>query len=126
MNKFRFLAPIVFLIAAAGFSTVVMLLWNWLMPSLFGLITISFWQALGILVLCRLLFGGLGSWHHKMHKSHGEGLRNHIREEWMKMTPEERKEFVNRKREHFRRGGFFGKQDFDPFTMGENTSKEHE
>ena len=38
----------------------VRLLWNWLLPSLFGWRLITFWQALGILVLCRILFGGLG------------------------------------------------------------------
>ena len=41
-------------------GTIVMLLWNALLPSLFSLPAISFWQALGILVLCRILFGGLG------------------------------------------------------------------
>ena len=41
---------------------VVMHLWNWLLPPLFGLKTLGFWQALGLLLLCRILFGGLGSW----------------------------------------------------------------
>src|SRR5258708_15092540 len=35
-------------------------LWNWLLPPLFGWRAITFWQALGLLVLCRILFGGLG------------------------------------------------------------------
>jgi hypothetical protein len=35
-----------------------MLLWNWLMPTLFGLTTITFWQAAGIVLLARLIFGG--------------------------------------------------------------------
>jgi len=39
---------------------VVMLLWNWLMPELFGLATITYWQAFGILVLAKILFGGFG------------------------------------------------------------------
>ena len=39
---------------------VVMRLWNWLLPSLFGLHAITFWQALGLLVLCRILFGNIG------------------------------------------------------------------
>ena len=37
-----------------------MQLWNWLLPPLFGWRQITFWQALGILVLCRILFGGFG------------------------------------------------------------------
>src|SRR5258708_14152629 len=39
---------------------VVMHLWNWLLPPLFGWRTLGFWQALGLLALCRILFGGLG------------------------------------------------------------------
>ena len=39
---------------------VVKLLWNWLVPPLFGFSQVSFWQALGLLALCRILFGGNG------------------------------------------------------------------
>ena len=39
---------------------VVQLLWNWLMPMLFGLREVTFWQAVGILALSRILFGGFG------------------------------------------------------------------
>jgi len=49
-------------IAAAFFAFIfgyfVMLLWNWLMPMIFGLTTITFWQAVGIVLLARLIFGG--------------------------------------------------------------------
>jgi len=41
---------------------VVQWLWNWLMPGIFGLKQISYWQAFGLLFLAKLLFGGLG--HH--------------------------------------------------------------
>ena len=58
-------------------------LWNWLTPELFGWRQITFWQALGLLTLCRILFGGLSG--------HG-GPRSsrRMREGWGKMTPEER------------------------------------
>ena len=39
---------------------IVMQLWNWLLPPLFGWRLITFWQAVGILALCRILFGGFG------------------------------------------------------------------
>ncbi len=42
------------------FGYVVMLLWNWLMPGIFGLGTVTFWQAVGIVILAKLLFGGFG------------------------------------------------------------------
>ena len=44
--------------ACAVFGFVVMGLWNWLAPAVFGAHTITFWQALGLLILGRILFGG--------------------------------------------------------------------
>jgi hypothetical protein len=41
-------------------GTIVQLLWNWLLPPLFGFPELSYWQALGMLALCRILFGGIG------------------------------------------------------------------
>jgi hypothetical protein len=41
-------------------GTAVQLLWNWLLPALFGVPEVTFWQALGVLALSRILFGGLG------------------------------------------------------------------
>lgn len=46
------------LIAGTVFTALVMYLWNWLMPEIFGLTSITFWQALGLLVLSKILFGG--------------------------------------------------------------------
>lgn len=40
------------------FGYAFMWLWNWLMPEIFGLTTIDYWQAVGILVLAKLVFGG--------------------------------------------------------------------
>ena len=107
MYKLRFFMPIGFLAVAAGFSAVVMLLWNWLMPVVFGLGAISFWQALGLLALARILLGGMGSGHF-WGKGMGMGHhhRNPIREKWMKMTPEEQKEFL--KKRHFGHGFGYG------------------
>ena len=134
MYKLKFLSLIVFLTMAAVFSAVVMLLWNWLMPAIFGLVSIHFWQALGILVLCRILFGSFGAERHLRHGHRGRGHgRNHLREKWIKMTPEERTEFVNRRKEHFKRkrghfdrSGLRGRPDFDPFTTDENIPKDKE
>jgi hypothetical protein len=75
-------------VVVAGF--VVMGLWNWLMPTLFALHSITFWQALGLLLLSKLLLGGF-------HGHHGGGWHGHWRgrmmERWEKMTPEEREKF---------------------------------
>ena len=48
------------------FGAVVMWLWNWLMPVIFHLAVITYWQAVGLAILCRLLFG---SFHHGSHHS---------------------------------------------------------
>ena len=64
---------------------VVMHLWNWLLPPLFGWKLIGFWQALGLLVLCRVLFGGWGGGGGPRGKR-----RRHFDERWERMTPEER------------------------------------
>ena len=45
-------------IAVAGFGSAIWQLWNWLMPDLFGLPAIGFWQAVGLMALSWLLFGG--------------------------------------------------------------------
>lgn len=76
------------IVAAFLFGFVVMGLWNWLMPELFGLKAIGYWQAWGLLVLSWILFGGLRG----AHGHHGH-WRHRMRERWMKMTPEEREKF---------------------------------
>ena len=68
---------------------VVMQLWNWLLPTLFGGHTVTFWQALGLLVLCRILFGRWGG-----HRGYGRSrIRRRMEERWERMTPEEREQF---------------------------------
>jgi hypothetical protein len=83
-----------------GFGAVVLLLWNALLPQIFGVAAINFWQAMGLLVLFRVLFGSFGGG-----RMFGAGLRFHdspVRDKWMKMTPEERREFI--KNRHFGHG----------------------
>ncbi|MDR2621001.1 MAG: hypothetical protein LBC48_00275 [Dysgonamonadaceae bacterium] len=86
------------LAAIAGFGAVFMLLWNALLPQIFGIAAINFWQSLGLLIL----FAGLSKF---MAISAFLGMRgykhNPIREKWMNMTPEERKTFI-KNHHHFR------------------------
>jgi hypothetical protein len=93
------------LAAIAGFGAAVLLLWNVLLPPIFGVAAINFWQAVGLLALCRILFGSFGGFggRHWMSHAHAHFHDNPIREKWMKMTPEERKEFI-KKRHHFNHG----------------------
>ena len=47
-------------IFALVFGWLVMILWNWLMPTIFHLVEITYWQAFGIVILAKLIFGGIG------------------------------------------------------------------
>jgi Ca2+/H+ antiporter, TMEM165/GDT1 family len=103
MKRHRFLRRLKFVLFAVlfvcVFGLVVMRLWNWLMPVLFGWHLIDFWQAVGILILSKILFGGLRGqpgWH--MH------WRRRMMERWEHMTPEEREKF--RQGMHGRCGSF--------------------
>jgi hypothetical protein len=66
------------------FGWVVMLLWNWLMPEIFGLKRITYWQGWGLLALCTILFKGMGSSNPgssgKNDKRRKAELRRHMRE----------------------------------------------
>ena len=73
----------------------VMYLWNWLLPMLFGWRLITFWQAVGLLALCRILFGGVSGRGH--HRSNWSGRR--WAWGWKNMTPEEREKFREAVRE---------------------------
>lgn len=71
---------IVLIIAALilGFGYVIMYLWNWLMPAIFGLTTITFWQAIGLGLLSKLLFGGFsGDKHKRKSRRKCESKRSH-------------------------------------------------
>lgn len=76
---------------------IVMQLWNWLAPALFGFRQITFWQALGLLALCRILFGGFGMGGGGGHRNSRRGMDGRIRERmderWEEMTPEQRERF---------------------------------
>lgn len=105
--------------ALAALTAAVMLLWNFLIPPIFGLATINFWQALGLFILARLLFGGFG--HNRMpgHRLHGH--KNPIHEKWMQMTPEQRREFINKRRQ----SGFGHAFDRHPFNMENHGEQFH-
>ena len=94
------LAPFM-LLAFLGFIAlgvfIVQQLWNWLLPGLFGWPLLTFWQAFGLLALCRILFGGL-SMHGgrcRRRRRWGKGMRSR----WQRFSPEERERF----RAHLRR-----------------------
>ena len=89
MRRFRFAGVgfVVFGLAFFAFlGLVVFALWNALLPAILHVPVISFWQALGLLVLSRVLFGRMGGWDHRMRRPRwARGLKD--------LTPEERERF---------------------------------
>jgi len=87
-RKLIWIAPLAIVIIPAFVflgGWVVQHLWNWLLPALFGWRMVTFWQALGLLALCRILFGSWGG------RSGGRSnFRRRMDEKWDRMTPEER------------------------------------
>ncbi|PYU40525.1 MAG: hypothetical protein DMG56_20645 [Acidobacteria bacterium] len=99
LKRVIFIAPLailgMLLFVVIG-GEVVLHLWNWLLPPLFGWREITFWQALGLLALCRILFGGFG-----FHGSGRSSFRRRMEERCEHLTPEERERFRQRMRERF-------------------------
>jgi hypothetical protein len=92
-GKVRVLKFLLFGVAMlAVFGLVVMGLWNWLAPQVFGLRTIGYWQAVGLLILSKILFGGIGR--PRLHR--GGHWGRWMAERWAAMTPEEREKFRER------------------------------
>jgi len=107
MNKWRLkfglkiLFCVIFFGALLGF--VVMSLWNWILPELFSVSKITFLQALGILALSKILFGGFKGWRKGCHGScgcttgTGEGHKGYWKRKWEEklatMSPEEKEKF---------------------------------
>ena len=75
----------------AVFSWLVMVLWNYLVPALFHGPAIGYWQAFALLVLARVLFGGIRARH-----GHGHWRRHLWRERWESLTPAERERLRQR------------------------------
>ncbi|UTW61943.1 hypothetical protein KFE98_18315 [bacterium SCSIO 12741] len=113
MKRYWFLNGVKFLVlitlAVLAFTWVVMTLWNWLIPSIIGWSAISFWQAMGLLVLSKILFGGFhgkgGHWKHKR----GQWMKK-MKHRYEQMTPEEKEKF----REKFKNRCGYNWSGFEP------------
>jgi hypothetical protein len=93
-RKWRYIIPAALVLGPVGLAAfafvgggIVMLLWNWLLPPLFDFREITVWQGFGLLVLCRILFGGFG-------RGGGGGRTKHL-------TTEDRERFRERMRERY-------------------------
>ena len=88
-RKFLFVLfiPAIFFAMAAA----VQFLWNAILPDVVHAGVISYWQSLGLLALCRILFGGFG-FGGRGHKPHF-GHTSPMKEKWIGMNEEEKQKF---------------------------------
>jgi len=94
-SRRRRFIPLIILAAAALFGLIVMALWNALMPDLFALPAITYWQAVGLFILSRILLGGFGGFRGGPggpggRRDRRNELLHHMRERWQHMNPEQR------------------------------------
>lgn len=120
-HKFGFFLGVwVFIAAIAIFGLAVMFLWNGLLPDIFGIPAINYWQAAGLLILARILFGGINGgmiFHAFTH-------RNPFRDKWLGMSKSEQEDFLKNHYHGFR-DHFHGHRDMgDTDTTNSETKKE--
>lgn len=96
-RRIFFELPVLIIIAIFLAGFIVMLLWNFIFPSALHTERISYWQAVGLLVLCRILFFGFRRRYDNRPKMWRGGFE--WRQKWMNMNDEERAKF----REEWRR-----------------------
>ena len=89
---------VVFALIAAALSALVMYLWNAILPDTIGVKPLNFWKAAGLLLLAKILFGGIG----KLFGGKRFQKRKEWRKRWMQMSSEDRKEARLRWKEHCR------------------------
>lgn len=100
-KKGRLLFAFFFPLLWALLIAIVMWLWNAILPSLLHVNTITYWQAAGLFLLCRILFGGF-SFRPRSDFGHrfggGDERWSEMRDKWKTMSDEDRKEFKSRMR----------------------------
>lgn len=83
----------------------IMFLWNSIIPNLFNISTITYWQSIGLFVLARIFFGGIwkSDWCSGYNRiKHDYPENSPIYKKWASMTSEQQKDYIAKRREHFR------------------------
>jgi hypothetical protein len=121
-RPYRFIAiPFVAAAFLSLVSLVVMQLWNYLLPGILHVSAITFWQAMGIFILCKILFGfgrpgrfgGGGHW-----------MRSRMAERFKNMSPEDRLRFEEKFKKH--RCGGRGRDNWSAYDWPEDDKKDAE
>ena len=138
--KFRAVGIVVVIVTWAAGGAIAMLLWNALLPHIFGFPCLNYLEAVGIFALARILFGGIngfgfGGERGIRERGHSAGHANRLREKWMTMSEDEQREFVRKERDfaglnrlHSQLHEFFndkeGNEQNDEVSTGKDNSNE--
>ena len=95
---FSIIAPVAIFI----FGSLVMLLWNNALAPVLHISTVTFWQALGILVLSKILFSSFSGGRSHRHITWKERMT----QKWNNMTPDEKEKFKEKWNDHWWKMGF--------------------
>ncbi|MFN8258785.1 MAG: hypothetical protein U0W24_24060 [Bacteroidales bacterium] len=99
MRKRWYLFVLLIPLGLFALGAIIMFLWNALLPAVIHVSTITIWQALGLFILSRILFGG---YHHSARHRYPYYRRmHHFKEKWDKMTEEEREKYKEEWKKHF-------------------------
>lgn len=102
VNIFKGIVFIFLYVVISGYA--VMYLWNWLIPVLFGVThLITFWESIGLIILCKILFGSFSRRPYHGHRYCGRGRFFHNpkwKEKLAQMSPEEREKIKEEWKKH--------------------------
>ena len=101
----RFILFLLFIFAVlVPLGFIIMALWNNILAVIFPIALINFWQALGLFLLSKLLFGGLPGKPAWAGRRHNRREMEEMRNKWFNLSPEERKNFRQDMRSGFQCG----------------------
>ena len=95
-RKIRFFFPLLFLMALFAITFAVFWLWNNVLVAVVAVKPVTYWQAMGLLILSRILLGGFKFGGPSNHRPPMEGRGAHWREKWQQMSEEERAALKNK------------------------------
>lgn len=125
-NRKRGLGALIFVAVFAAIVAIVMLLWNCLIPNIIGWSAVNYWQAAGLVLLCRLLLGSFGKF-----MPMSQRLLAHKAKKWEHFDPQKMMRFhekmggmsASERREYIRNRMRECEPDFERFSCKETNSE---
>jgi len=92
--RFKYvLYPLLFLLFFAAVAVIFLMLWNWLIPNIFDIREINFWESLGLLAMAKILFCGFWPYQKKCHCQKGHSIKEKFKSRWHDMSEEDKQKW---------------------------------